>query len=220
MRVLDIPNSIPKHPKSAQNRVKIAQNRSWELFWSDFYPANVPKSVQERPKGVQERPKSVSGAPKSAPRATQERYVVFMWVVSGLQVVASGGSPAALGGRWRGGGEVNFSVNDHQAVFIQHLAALRRGAGGFRTLKHNCRSTLKGVHAFGLLRMSSGISPGSRIVLARNSYRFCKEVTSRSPPGGLKSIRADENSISDRLGTHRRCPKAEKTAIFQLLLWK
>ena len=32
-------------------------------------------------------------------------------------MVASGGSPAALGGRWKGGGEVNLSVNDHQTVF-------------------------------------------------------------------------------------------------------
>ena len=83
LRILDIPNSIPKQPKSDQNRVKIAQNRSWELFWSDFYPANVPKSVQERPKGVQERPKSVSGSPKSAPRATQERFHRLYVVVSG-----------------------------------------------------------------------------------------------------------------------------------------
>ena len=142
MRVLDIPNSIPKQPKSDQNRVKIAQNRSWELFWSDFYPANVPKSVQERPKGVQERPKSVSGAPKSAPRATQERFHRLYVVVCGcrgLYVVASGGSPAALGGRWRGGGEVNLSVNDHQAVFVWYLAALRRGAGGFSSLREDRR---------------------------------------------------------------------------------
>ena len=83
MKVLDIPKKIPKQPKSAQNRVKIAQNRSWELFWSDFYPANVPKSVQERPKGVQERPKSVSGAPKSAPRATQERFGRLYLVAEG-----------------------------------------------------------------------------------------------------------------------------------------
>ena len=33
------------------------------------------------------------------------------------------------------GEEVKLSVNDHQAVFIQHLAALRRGAGGLYTLR-------------------------------------------------------------------------------------
>ena len=81
--VLDIPNSIPKQPISAQNRVKIAQNRSWQLFWSDFHPANVPKSVQERPKGVQKRPKSVSGSPKNAPRVTQERFHRLYLVVYG-----------------------------------------------------------------------------------------------------------------------------------------
>ena len=158
----------------------------------------MPKSVQERPKGVQERPKSVSGAPKSAPRTTQERFGRLYLVVCGLYLVASGGSPAALGGRWRGGGEVNLSVNDHQAVFIQYLAALRRGAGGFRTLTRN-RRTLKGFHAFGLLRMFSGISLGSCMDFARISHRFCKEVTSKSPPGDPKSISAGPKSTSDRL---------------------
>ena len=101
-----------------------------------------------------------------------------------------------MGGRWRGGGEVNLSVNDHQAVFVWNLAALRRGAGGFRTLTRN-RRTLKGVHAFGLLRMSSGISLGSRMDFARKSYRFGKEVTSTSRPGGPESTLADQKSSSD-----------------------
>ena len=112
------------------------------MYWNDFYRTKAPESVQERPKGVQERPKSVSRAPKSAPRATQERFHRLYLVVYGcvwLCMVASGGSPAALGGRWRGGGEVNLSVNDHQAVFIQYLAALRRGAGGFSSLREDRR---------------------------------------------------------------------------------
>ena len=113
-------------------------------------------------------------------------------------MVADDGSSAALGGRWRGGGEVNLSVNDHQAVFIWHLAALRRGAGGFRTLTRN-RRTLKGVHAFGLLRMSSGILLGARMDFAGNSHRFCKEVPSKSVRGGPKSISAGPKSTSDRL---------------------
>ena len=161
----------------------------------------MPKSVPKACKSVQERPKSVSGAPKSAPRATQERFHRLYLVVCGciwLYVVAKVGSAAALGGRWRGGGEVNLSVNDHKAVFIQYLAALRRGAGGFRTLTRN-RRTLKGFHAFGLLRMFSGISPGSCMDFARNSHRFCREVTSNSPPGGPKSILASPKSTSDRL---------------------
>ena len=98
----------------------------------------MPKSVQERPKGVQERPKSVSEAPKSDPRAVPSSLCGCIWLHLGciwLYLVASGGSPAALGGRWRGGGEVNLSVNDHQAVFVWNLAALRRGAGGLYTLR-------------------------------------------------------------------------------------
>ena len=111
------------------------------------------------------------------------------------------------------GVEVNLSVNDHQAVFIWYLAALRREAGRFRTLTRN-RRTLKGFHAFGLLRMFSGISPGSCMDFAGNSHRFYKKVTSKSVPGGSKSISADPKSTSDRLGTAERCHKALKTATF------
>ena len=149
-------------------------------------------------KSVRKASKSVPRASHERPRTRQERPKSGLGVSKWLQVVASGGSPAALGGRWRGGGEVNLSVNDHQAVFVQNLAALRRGAGGFRTLTRN-RRTLKGFHAFGLLRMFSGISLGSCMDFARNSHRFCKERTCKSPPGGPKSISAGAKSTSDRL---------------------
>ena len=142
--------------------------------------------------------KSVQERPKSAPRATEERFWRLYVVVEGCR----GLQMVVVQRRWEadgdGGGEVNLSVNDHQAVFIQYLEALRRGAGGFRTLTRN-RRTLKGFHAFGLLRMFSGISQGSCMDFAGNSHGFCREVTSNSPPGGPKSILASPKSTSDRL---------------------
>ena len=135
LRVLDIPNSIPKQSKSDQNRVKIAQNRSWSCSGVIFIEQECPRASQRRPRASQERLRSAQERAKSDPRAVWASLSGCMW----LQVVASGGSPAALGGRWRGGGEVNLSVNDHQAVFIQYLAALRRGAGGFSSLREDRR---------------------------------------------------------------------------------
>ena len=89
-------------------------------------------------------------------------------------MVASGGSPAALGGRWRGGGEVNLSVNDHQAVFVWNLAALRRGAGGFSSLRETADpnhlgdrdlggSSLYIAAGFGFRNLLGGLSDSSRI---------------------------------------------------------
>ena len=54
-----------------------------------------------------------------------------MWVVSGLSRVVSGGGSAALGGRWRGGGEVNLSVIGHLGETLSELGTLRKGTGGF-----------------------------------------------------------------------------------------
>ena len=73
-----------------------------------------PRASQERPRASQERLKSVQERAKSVPRAAKSGLGVSIW----LHLVASGGSPAALGGRWRGGGEVNLSVNGiRQSLF-------------------------------------------------------------------------------------------------------
>ena len=75
--------------KSSQDHLKLLFGALLERFWTN-------KSVQERPRASQERPKSVPRASKSAPRASKSAK-------SGLHrlaLVVSGGTSAALGGRW------------------------------------------------------------------------------------------------------------------------
>ena len=121
--------------KSCQDRLKSLLGAVLERFLSNKSAQERPRASQRRPRASQERLRSAQERAKSDPRAVSSS----LCGCGGLYVVASGGSPAALGGRWRGGGEVNLSVNDHQAVFIQYLAALRRGAGGFSSLREDHR---------------------------------------------------------------------------------
>ena len=74
-------------------------------------------------------------------------------------MVAGGGESAALRGQWRGGAEVNLSVNGIMADSFKTWQPFGEGAGGFRTLARD-RRTLKGVHAFGLLRMTAWFFAG------------------------------------------------------------
>ena len=125
-------------PKSSQDRLKSLLGAVLERFVSNKSAQERPRASQRRPRASQERLRSAQERPKSGLGVSIWLYLVVSGC-RGLYVVASGGSPAALGGRWRGGGEVNLSVNDHQAVFVQYLAALRRGAGGFSSLREDRR---------------------------------------------------------------------------------
>ena len=125
------PKSTKINSKSSQDRLRSLLGTVFESFLSNKSAQERPRASQRRPRASQERLRSAQERAKSDPRAVWASLEGCMW----LHVVASGGSPAALGGRWRGGGEVNLSVNDHQAVFVQHLAALRRGAGGLYALR-------------------------------------------------------------------------------------
>ena len=121
--------------KSCQDRIKSLLGAVVERFLSNKSAQERPRASQRRSRASQERLMSAQERAKSDPKAVWASLSGCMW----LHLVASGGSPAALGGRWRGGGEVNLSVNDHQAVFVWNLAALRRGAGGFSSLREDRR---------------------------------------------------------------------------------
>ena len=142
LRILDIRNSIPNQQnllKIEPRSSKIALGNCFRIIFIEQErpraSKSVPKASKSVPRASQERLRSAQERAKSDPRAVWASLCGCIW----LHVVACGGSPAALGGRWRGGGEVNLSVNDHQAVFIQYLAALRRGAGGFSSLREDRR---------------------------------------------------------------------------------
>ena len=82
-----------------------------------------PRASQERPRASQERLRSAQERAKSDPRALCSLHLGCR----GLYLVACGGSPAALGGRWRGGGEVNLSVNGIMAYSFRTWQPLDKG---------------------------------------------------------------------------------------------